>query len=654
MGCVKLNGFVKAVFLVVFFVFPGAGFCLDWEISTVRDDVGIGDSSIDLDSSERPHIFYYKFYEDYPSEYGIGYDYWDGSDWQTEFEEWVSLMGDNPPGFDLTIKLDSYDDPHFLYHFSDNYHEIYELISLNPDSLVDYYGDINSLALDSVGVLHVAYESEGLKYGFWNGTEWDTELVDAGGAVSVSLALDSSDNPHIAYCGGLYGDRDLIYAKWDGSSWVFEDIDTDGNVGFFCSIGLDSYGYPHVSYIKHVPYEYEELKYAKKDGSGWQIETVDTIGYELSTEASMVLDNSDHPHIAYAPESASGIQLKYAYFNGYDWSIETVDEYWSCITNFRPSITLDSSDEPHISYNRTFTLKYARGFENTPPSSFNLTQPPEGGEVSEPVTLDWEDSTDDDGHDITYDVWYATDPSFDPHDEVNELTESTYTFPEGVLTQGETYYWKVRAWDGWDETWSGPDPYWSFTVEEEVTDISVTRFSAESARTGIELTWECADAGVGFNLYRSVEATGMRSKSREVLNAELITGESPYVYLDSNVSDGVTYAYWLEAVDLGGAGDTFGPVTCTAGTFVPSSYALYQSRPNPARGTAVIAFDLPEDADVTLTIYDLSGRKVTTLVNEKLPAGAYERPISNLAPGVYVYRLEAGEFSGVRKMVVID
>jgi hypothetical protein len=159
---------------------------------------------------------------------------------------------------------------------------------------------------------------------------------------------------------------------------------------------------------------------------------------------------------------------------------------------------------------------------------------------------------------------------------------------------------------------------------------------------------------VGFNLYRSEEATGIRTKSLEMLNAELITGESPYSYLDTGVSDGVTYAYWLEVMDPGGASETFGPATCTAGTFVPSSYALYQSRPNPARGTAVIAFDLSEDADVTLTIYDLSGRKVTTLVDETLPASAYERPVSGLAPGVYVYRLEAGEFSGVRKMVVIE
>ncbi len=221
------------------------------------------------------------------------------------------------------------------------------------------------------------------------------------------------------------------------------------------------------------------------------------------------------------------------------------------------------------------------------------------------------------------------------------------------MSDDTTYYWKVRAWDGWDETWSGPDDYWSFTVDNEL-DVPVTSFSAESAPNGVELTWECTDPAVGFNLYRSEEGTGARTKMREMINAELINGESPYTYLDAAVENGVTYSYWLEAIDVGGASETFGPVSCTTGMFVPTSYALYQSRPNPARGAAVIAFDLPEDADVTLTIYDLSGRKVATVADGTLPAGAHERTVAGLAPGVYVYRLNAGAFNAAKKMVIVE
>ena len=84
------------------------------------------------------------------------------------------------------------------------------------------------------------------------------------------------------------------------------------------------------------------------------------------------------------------------------------------------------------------------------------------------------------------------------------------------------------------------------------------------------------------------------------------------------------------------------------------TYALYQSRPNPTTGTATIAFDLPEEAPVTLTVYDISGRKVLTLVDETLTIGTHERTISGLTPGVYVYRLNAGTFTAAKKSVVVN
>jgi hypothetical protein len=120
------------------------------------------------------------------------------------------------------------------------------------------------------------------------------------------------------------------------------------------------------------------------------------------------------------------------------------------------------------------------------------------------------------------------------------------------------------------------------------------------------------------------------------------------------MEEGATYSYWLEALDVGGAAETFGPVECTWNGALPTAYALYQSRPNPARGSAMIAFDLPEDTRVTLAVYDISGRKVTTLVDETLAVGSHERTVAGLASGVYIYKLDAGSFSAARKMVVVE
>jgi hypothetical protein len=636
---------------VTLIAFASFSYSLNWAIDVVRETASplyVSGLSLCIDLSENPHIGFCISDWDFPEAgTGIEYAYWDGAQWDlSEVDDSAWTVNG------VSIATDSSGVPHLAYEWVDGsiLHQYLRYAYWDGSDWdwesIEIDAGAPSLSVGSEDNVSLSYFSadSGLVYTYYDGYEWHDTVLDSAGGKS-SLVLDDDGHPHIAYYAGTVYDVNLVYVLWDGSDWEYDLVDSGTSLGYGLAIGLDPDGRPHIVY---EDYGLADLKYAYWNGHSWEGETIDEqLTVEEGGFPSIDIDNGARPHVSYIDDDSS---LKHCYREDGDWVFETVDVDCGF---YDTSLVLDSNGYPRIAYVKSGDLMYTRGLENTPPSSFNLSQPSDGAEVSEPVTLDWEDSTDDDGDTITYDVWYATDPGFDPHDEVNELTDSTYTFPEGVLTQGETYYWKVRAWDGWDETWSGPDPYWSFTVEEEVTDISITRFSAESARSGIEVTWECADPGVGFNLYRSEEATGVRTKLRETLNAELITGESPYSYLDAAVESGVTYSYWLEAIDVGGSTDTFGPVTCTAGTFVPSSYALYQSRPNPARGTAVIAFDLPEDADVTLTVYDLSGRKITTLVNEKLPAGAYESPVSGLAPGVYVYQLAAGEFNAVRTMVVI-
>jgi hypothetical protein len=639
---------VKYICTVSMFSFASLSSAFDWAIDVVKETMSplyVSGLSLCMDSWENPHIAFCISDSEFPEAgTSIEYAYWDGAEWElSEVDEsaWIANG--------VSIATDSSGVPHLAYEWVDGsiLHQYLRYAYWDGSDWdwesIEIDAGAPSLSVDPYNQAHISYLGEGgLKHTFFDGSDWQDTVLDSAGGKS-SLVLDNDGHPHIAYYAGIVGFVNLVYVRWDGSDWEYDIVDSSASLGYGLAIGLDPDGRPHIVYEDHVQ---ADLKYAYWNGHSWEGETVDeqlTVGE--GGFPSIYIDNSARPHVSYIDDDSS---LKHCYREDGDWIFETVDDPYCGLT----SLVLDSNGYPRIAYAKSGVM-YARALENAPPSSFNLSQPPDGGEVAEPVTLDWDDSTDDDGDTINYDVWYATDPSFDPHDEVTELTDSTYTFPEGTLSDGTTYYWKVRAWDGYDETWSGPDEYWSFTVDNEL-GVPVTSFSAEGARNGIELIWECADMAAGFNLYRSVEATGLRSKSDETLNAELITGESPYTYLDTTVENGITYSYWLEAIDAGGASETFGPVSCTAGTFVPSSYALYQSRPNPARGTAVIAFDLPEDTDVTLTIYDLSGRKITTLVNEKLPAGAYERPVSGLAPGVYVYRLAAGEFSGFKKMVLIE
>jgi ligand-binding sensor domain-containing protein len=85
------------------------------------------------------------------------------------------------------------------------------------------------------------------------------------------------------------------------------------------------------------------------------------------------------------------------------------------------------------------------------------------------------------------------------------------------------------------------------------------------------------------------------------------------------------------------------------------TFVLSQNYPNPFNPTTTIAFDLPKASNVSLKVYNILGEEVATLVSDRLSAGSYsyEWDASNLASGVYLYRLQAGDFVETRKMVVM-
>ncbi len=88
---------------------------------------------------------------------------------------------------------------------------------------------------------------------------------------------------------------------------------------------------------------------------------------------------------------------------------------------------------------------------------------------------------------------------------------------------------------------------------------------------------------------------------------------------------------------------------------LPVSFTLEQNYPNPFNPTTTIRFGLPQSTDVRLAVYDMLGRRVTTLVDAPHPAGWHEVAFdaSRLASGVYFYRIEAGTFSQTHTMLLV-
>jgi hypothetical protein len=90
-------------------------------------------------------------------------------------------------------------------------------------------------------------------------------------------------------------------------------------------------------------------------------------------------------------------------------------------------------------------------------------------------------------------------------------------------------------------------------------------------------------------------------------------------------------------------------------TEIPSGYTLSQNYPNPFNPTTNIKFAIPKNELVTMKVYDILGREVITLVNEKLNSGTYtvDWNASEYPSGIYFYKLTTGSYSETKKMILL-
>ncbi|MBE2216552.1 MAG: T9SS type A sorting domain-containing protein, partial [Ignavibacteria bacterium] len=88
---------------------------------------------------------------------------------------------------------------------------------------------------------------------------------------------------------------------------------------------------------------------------------------------------------------------------------------------------------------------------------------------------------------------------------------------------------------------------------------------------------------------------------------------------------------------------------------LPTEYKLHQNFPNPFNPVTNINFDIIKQGVVKITVYDLLGREVETIVNQDMSPGRYRLDFNaaNYASGMYLYRIETGDFSDVKKMLIV-
>ena len=131
------------------------------------------------------------------------------------------------------------------------------------------------------------------------------------------------------------------------------------------------------------------------------------------------------------------------------------------------------------------------------------------------------------------------------------------------------------------------------------------------------------------------------------------TGESVSITVkDQNSTSG---AVEITAINWTSGNGVSNPTSVKSINEIPSDYSLSQNYPNPFNPITTISFTLPQSSFVNLSIYEITGREVTHLLNQQMNAGTYAVDFNstNLSSGIYLYKISAGTFLQTKKMILI-
>ena len=194
--------------------------------------------------------------------------------------------------------------------------------------------------------------------------------------------------------------------------------------------------------------------------------------------------------------------------------------------------------------------------------------------------------------------------------------------------------------------------------------IQLASFTAipQQGNGAVQLKWSTASEtnNYGFEVQKTLDSSNVY----ETIANSFIAGHGTsveahaYSFTDTDVKPGVWY-YRLKQTDLDGAIHYSEKISASGLTGVkdralPTAFALDQNYPNPFNPATTIDFALPKDARVTLQVYNVLGQQVATLVDEVRQAGYHSVQFNagQLASGLYIYRIAAGDVTMVKKMML--
>jgi len=193
----------------------------------------------------------------------------------------------------------------------------------------------------------------------------------------------------------------------------------------------------------------------------------------------------------------------------------------------------------------------------------------------------------------------------------------------------------------------------NFGIDLETVPVELISFSATTDGKNVNLNWATATEinNSGFEIERRYDKTDWLEIGF-VPGHGTTTEKQNYSYIDQNVNAGI-YSYRLKQVDFDGTFEYSNEILVDV---TPSlEFTLDQNFPNPFNPNTLIKYSIPKSSQVSLKIFNTLGQEIATLVNEEKQVGTYEVNwnASNLQSGVYFYRLQAGNFVSIKKMILL-
>ncbi len=301
----------------------------------------------------------------------------------------------------------------------------------------------------------------------------------------------------------------------------------------------------------------------------------------------------------------------------------------------------------------------AGSLTSMPPAAPALNSPADGATGVMSSDVAWNSVT----HAASYTLQVSTVSDFNTtHTDESGLTETTYTVPG--LAGSVQYFWHVSATNV-----AGTSDYseaWDFTTDASLP-VTLSLFSAEAVPQGVRLTWvtESETDNLGFILERNESSeTGWQPLASYQTHTALAgqgntSSQTHYTFTDKAALPGSLYRYRLSDVSITGDVHIYDVIQIALAD-APGLTTLEAPFPNPFNPQTKINYALSKSDHVKITVYDLTGRKVATLLDAFQAAGSYnvywhgqDQSGRQMASGTYLVVLHTSNTVKKQKAVLL-